>query len=348
MKIKCQRCTRIKGLVVLCLSCAFLSCGGRGWQCSKPGANNRPGDGIEDNLIIQEVESIEERYLAETDLPAKNKLPRGAFHIDLTPTGKEAYERRVHTFVYQPGGKTYRIVFDVSSADLERQTAYWEHIMFMGHGELTGRKEREKTAADYETSKRKSDALIAKLQAAIAAGDTEKARKIGKEIDALPPVEKDHSAKEWFIKYRMLYRYSKPFFKRFAKGLNAMAVAEGFSRAQALGFVIQSVQAIRYEMPNQGCGLFVPAQVLTEQKGDCDSKSLLLYGTLQAMDYDMAFLYSVEYNHVLSGINTEASGAGIKLKGKKYYFIEAVTPNSPIGRLSGDWGDLSKWSATKF
>jgi hypothetical protein len=78
-------------------------------------------------------------------------------------------------------------------------------------------------------------------------------------------------------------------------------------------------------------------------KGDCDTRTVLLFTLLSRFNYDIAILNSVDYQHSVLGINIPSTGKFKSYRFKKYYFIETTAKGCPIGYLHKDFSDINKW-----
>ncbi len=116
------------------------------------------------------------------------------------------------------------------------------------------------------------------------------------------------------------------------------------SDSATLKIIIDFIQQIPYEIPENEYGIYTPSEVLNRNAGDCDSKSLLAALVLKKMGYETALFYSKEYRHVMLGINTPSTGEYMELGGKTYYFIEMTSPGWQIGDISPDCADLKYWN----
>jgi hypothetical protein len=86
-----------------------------------------------------------------------------------------------------------------------------------------------------------------------------------------------------------------------------------------------------------------PAEFLVSQKGDCDTKSMLLYTILKRFNYDVRILISEQYGHAMLGINIPASGIYLNYQGEKYYVWETTVEGMDVGLISPDYSNLSFW-----
>jgi hypothetical protein len=118
--------------------------------------------------------------------------------------------------------------------------------------------------------------------------------------------------------------------------------------------VIKDVQEIPYERPykiikdkstSEILDFFTPHQIGFYNKGDCDTKSMLIILILGRLGYDAIMFYSADYQHAMAGININANGTYLKVNNKKYYFIEATYPGWKIGDLPPEMENTAKWRA---
>ncbi len=97
---------------------------------------------------------------------------------------------------------------------------------------------------------------------------------------------------------------------------------------------------------NTSWGMTSPLEFLYTKKGDCDSRTVLVYTILKKFGYDVVILNSDLYRHSMIGINLPPYGTFNKNKiinGKKYYFWETTAESLPMGLLPPDWPDISQW-----
>lgn len=86
-----------------------------------------------------------------------------------------------------------------------------------------------------------------------------------------------------------------------------------------------------------------PAEFLVSQKGDCDTKSMVLYTILKRFNYDVHILISEQYAHAMLGINIPASGRYLDYQGTKYYVWETTVEGMDVGLIPPDYSNLSFW-----
>lgn len=90
-------------------------------------------------------------------------------------------------------------------------------------------------------------------------------------------------------------------------------------------------------------GIHTPLEFLYSLKGDCDTRALLLYLSLQHYGYDVILLGSNRYQHALIGINLPCRGTFYSLRGKRYYLWETTAKGWQAGQAAPEWSDLSYW-----
>ncbi|MEZ4853754.1 nucleoside recognition domain-containing protein [Flavobacterium sp.] len=94
---------------------------------------------------------------------------------------------------------------------------------------------------------------------------------------------------------------------------------------------------------NQEFGICTPVEFLYHLKGDCDTRTLLLYSIFKHYNYDVAILSSEHYLHSILGINLPLNGQYYNYKGKKYYFWETTALGVEPGELSNEFNNLHFW-----
>jgi len=174
------------------------------------------------------------------------------------------------------------------------------------------------------------------IQAAIFAGETDKAR------DLMQQIEQKGSFynQEWKVYHTLLKPHAAVFIDRLFEGIKAIALQEKLSQADFMLFIISFVQNITYDgLP----GIASPVTVIANQCGACAAKSYLLFLLLKKLGTDCVVLGSQDYNHILLGINTKTAGVHKVIGGKKYYLLETTYPDWKIGAVNAEWSDMHCW-----
>lgn len=101
--------------------------------------------------------------------------------------------------------------------------------------------------------------------------------------------------------------------------------------------------------PNNLCvgfekfGINSPIEFLTTLKGDCDSRTLLLYSILNHYNYDVAILSSEYYAHSVLGLNLPVNGVSVREKNKRYVMWETTSPDLKLGVLPKNISNTNYW-----
>ena len=101
--------------------------------------------------------------------------------------------------------------------------------------------------------------------------------------------------------------------------------------------------------PNASCdgyqrfGINTPVEFLANLKGDCDSRTILLYTILSHYDYDVAVLSSEHYGHSILGINLPINGTAYAYRSQKYVMWETTAPNCKPGIIPNEISNLNNW-----
>lgn len=89
--------------------------------------------------------------------------------------------------------------------------------------------------------------------------------------------------------------------------------------------------------------ILTPLEFFYFKKGDCDSRTVLIYTILKRFGYDVVILNSDLYAHSMIGINIPTYGKYKLINGKKYYFWETTANGWSVGVLPPDNWNISKW-----
>lgn len=108
--------------------------------------------------------------------------------------------------------------------------------------------------------------------------------------------------------------------------------------------VISWVQYTTYELPEKKYGIYTQLELIESGKGDCDTRSVILYTILKDLGYDVLIYYSEFYQHAMLGIARVGHGTYLKYGGEKYYFVETTATGWEIGDLPPEWSDTDYWN----
>jgi hypothetical protein len=93
----------------------------------------------------------------------------------------------------------------------------------------------------------------------------------------------------------------------------------------------------------QRFGLNTPVEFLTNLKGDCDTRTILLYTILSHYKYDVAIMSSEFYGHSILGINLPYNGLVYTTKYQKYILWETTSLGAKPGIISNEISNINNW-----
>ena len=93
----------------------------------------------------------------------------------------------------------------------------------------------------------------------------------------------------------------------------------------------------------QRFGINTPVEFLINLKGDCDTRTLLLYTLFSHYNYDVALLSSEFYGHSIIGINLPINGTAYIYNNQRYVMWETTAPNCKAGVISNEISNLNNW-----
>lgn len=158
-------------------------------------------------------------------------------------------------------------------------------------------------------------------------------------------IKMDEDMTRYVIDYQWVIDQSSRELRDAAKGIRSVARRKGYrSRRELVGAFASFVQALEYKLPPNNriddngkeiitIGAIMPIEVLTNQWGDCDSKSMLFATLVRSIDLiDVVFI--VKHEHVFAAVNVRPlpEDQTIRYKGDDWVLIE-LTDAWPIGRV---------------
>lgn len=94
-------------------------------------------------------------------------------------------------------------------------------------------------------------------------------------------------------------------------------------------------------------GLQTPVEFMSNLKGDCDTRSLLLFVIFKKFGYKTLLLASEYYRHAIIALhipNYTSDGLQIKHNNENYYVWETTARGIPLGILSPEVDNMNLWS----
>jgi len=112
---------------------------------------------------------------------------------------------------------------------------------------------------------------------------------------------------------------------------------------KALAFV----QGFTYERDLEGSDFINLVTAISEGRGDCDSRSMLLAMLLDQADIPAAMMVSRGHSHAMGLADVPGGGARFESGGKKWLVAE-TTDKVGIGLISADKSDIASWLGVIF
>ena len=166
--------------------------------------------------------------------------------------------------------------------------------------------------------------------------------------------------KYWYSVYNNLFLNDFDKLKPLADSLLEIAEANDLDRNEFANMVVTFVQDIPYsfilnegdcsdEDPGFDCvnkqrfGLLGPVEFLHTLKGDCDTRTVLLYTLLKHFNYSPIIVNSWKYLHSMLLLDIATSGSYLEHKGQYFYFWETTAQGWQAGDIPPDMTDLTSW-----
>lgn len=90
-------------------------------------------------------------------------------------------------------------------------------------------------------------------------------------------------------------------------------------------------------------GIQNPVGFMGNLKGDCDTRTVIIYAILSHFGYDVAILNSDYYKHSVLGVHIPAKGIYKVQNGKRYYLWETTNKHFTIGTLPKNFDNINHW-----
>jgi hypothetical protein len=191
-------------------------------------------------------------------------------------------------------------------------------------------------------------------------GATQQAQQAAEEFRYTLQVDWDGDyIKFWNTLYANLYQHDVNKLTILQDSLRQLAMDRELSRSDFANLIVSFVQDIPYEfVMGEACkgnerkpcnshiayGLFSPAEFVYQLKGDCDTRTLLLYTLLENFGFDAVIMNSRQYEHSMLGINLPSTGDYLRYKGTNFYFWETTSVGWMQGVIPPDMGNLNYWT----
>lgn len=163
----------------------------------------------------------------------------------------------------------------------------------------------------------------------------------------------------WKEVYLSLYNQDKDRFQTLQDSLTKVGQSAQLDREGFARMVVAMVQDIPYQYvlpkpctgqeasPCNGdvrFGLYSPVEFLYSMRGDCDTRTVLLYTLLKNFGYDPLIVNSHEYLHSMIALDVPSAGEDFTYKGRTYAFWETTNTGWLPGMLPPDMNNKSYWN----
>jgi hypothetical protein len=90
-------------------------------------------------------------------------------------------------------------------------------------------------------------------------------------------------------------------------------------------------------------GIYSPVEFASNLRGDCDTRTLLLFTLFTKFGYDAVVLNSDLFGHSILGVSLPSRGVYKKINGAKYYVWETTAKGMELGELPSEISNMNLW-----
>lgn len=170
----------------------------------------------------------------------------------------------------------------------------------------------------------------------------------------------------WKSIYFQIYFEQKNSLVEITKLLQKIRTESNLDRNEFAKIIVSFVQDVPYTLVlyKQNCedktdysgpcvnkvkyGLYSPLEFLSHLKGDCDTRTLLLYTLFKKFGYNPIIVNSDEYAHSMLALDIQASGEYVLHNGRRHYFWETTSTGWEAGVLPPQNKNKKYWDKTLF
>jgi hypothetical protein len=161
----------------------------------------------------------------------------------------------------------------------------------------------------------------------------------------------------WHDVYLQLYIDAKDHLNHVQDSLRAAAKGHELDRDAFARMVVAFVQDIPYQyVVSEGCedkaglcnpnvryGIYAPLEFLYSLKGDCDTRTVLLYTLLRNFGYEPLIINSMEYRHSMLALDLPFAGDDFLYRGRRYAYWETTNVGWLPGMLPPEMNNENYW-----
>jgi hypothetical protein len=167
-----------------------------------------------------------------------------------------------------------------------------------------------------------------------------------------------HDTEFWGAIYRQLYESNKDHLMGIQDSLLRISTDRQFDRAALARTAVAMIQDMPYEFvmpdncegrtsapcnPGVKFGIYSPLEFLYTMKGDCDTRTVLLFTLLKNLGYDPLIINSTQYGHSMLALDVPSSGDDFEYRGRRYAYWETTNVGWLPGMLPPDMNNESYW-----
>jgi hypothetical protein len=161
----------------------------------------------------------------------------------------------------------------------------------------------------------------------------------------------------WGDLYHALYVGARDHLSIVQDSLVRAGEGKALDRAAFARLVVAFVQDIPYQyVLSEGCenqtgpcngnvrwGIYSPVEFLYSMKGDCDTRTVLLYTLLKNFGYSPVIINSLEYRHSMLALDIPSAGDDFLYKGRRYAYWETTNVGWMPGMLPPEMNNKNYW-----
>jgi hypothetical protein len=91
-------------------------------------------------------------------------------------------------------------------------------------------------------------------------------------------------------------------------------------------------------------GIYAPVEFMYHLKGDCDTRTVLLYTLLRNFGFEPLIINSKEYKHSMLALNLPSAGDDFVYKGRRYAYWETTNTGWLPGMLPPEMNNKDYWT----
>ena len=164
----------------------------------------------------------------------------------------------------------------------------------------------------------------------------------------------------WGHVYRQLLQHEAAYLDNLMDSLMTIRNNKKLERNEFAHTIVSFVQDIPYTLVVTDCskedkaattscydggewGILSPTEFLYTLKGDCDTRTVLLYVLLSQFGYDPLVMVSREYAHSMLALDIQAAGYSVMHRNTNHYFWETTNKGWQPGMIPPEMQNLDYW-----